>query len=98
MATRYLEAVRLIRPHGPYLLGGWSIGGTLAFEMARQLRSDGETGRPVGLMDSAVPPQMDEPPTHTEMLESFAHDLSGLQGKEPPEVDWERIVELPPEE
>ncbi|WP_460353982.1 non-ribosomal peptide synthetase [Actinoallomurus acanthiterrae] len=98
MAARYLEAVRVIRPHGPYLLGGWSIGGTLAFEMARQLRSDGETVRLVVLMDSAVPPQLDEPPTHTEMLESFAHDLSGLQGKEPPEVDWERIVELPPDE
>ncbi|MEV5747570.1 amino acid adenylation domain-containing protein [Actinoallomurus sp. NPDC052308] len=98
MAARYLEAVRQVQPHGPYLLGGWSIGGTLAFEMARQLQADGETVRLVVLMDSAVPPQLKEPPTHTEMLESFAHDLSGLQGKEPPRVDWERIVELPPEE
>ncbi len=98
MARRYLDAVREIQPHGPYLLGGWSIGGTLAFEMARMLRDLDEEVRLVVLMDSAVPPELDRPPTHTEMLETFAHDLSGLQGKEPPELDWSELVEREPDE
>ncbi|MER6104112.1 amino acid adenylation domain-containing protein [Streptomyces sp. NPDC001832] len=38
MAAGYLEAVRRVRPEGPYVIGGWSFGGFIAFEMARQLR------------------------------------------------------------
>ncbi|WP_328940697.1 amino acid adenylation domain-containing protein [Streptomyces sp. NBC_00250] len=38
IAARYLEAVRRARPDGPYVIGGWSFGGFIAFEMARQLR------------------------------------------------------------
>lgn len=38
IAARYLEAIRRARPDGPYVIGGWSFGGFIAFEMARQLR------------------------------------------------------------
>ena len=42
LARRYVEAMRAATPHGPYHLGGWSFGATLAFEMAQQLwASDG---------------------------------------------------------
>ncbi|MCX4243039.1 non-ribosomal peptide synthase/polyketide synthase [Paraliomyxa miuraensis] len=37
MARYYLAAVRRVRSTGPYLLGGWSFGGAVAYEMARQL-------------------------------------------------------------
>ncbi|MGW5229305.1 amino acid adenylation domain-containing protein [Nocardia niigatensis] len=37
LAAAYLAAIRRIRPEGPYLLAGWSFGGHVAFEMARQL-------------------------------------------------------------
>ena len=37
MATDYIEAITVHQPDGPYLLGGWSMGGVVAFEMARQL-------------------------------------------------------------
>jgi amino acid adenylation domain-containing protein len=47
MAERYIEAVELAQPAGPYLLGGWSMGGVVAYEMARQLRA---TGEDVGLL------------------------------------------------
>ena len=39
MAAYYLEAVRAVQPEGPYLLGGWSMGGVIAFEMARQVET-----------------------------------------------------------
>lgn len=37
LASIFLHEMRRIQPHGSYRLGGWSIGGTYAFEMARQL-------------------------------------------------------------
>ncbi|KAI3318102.1 ketoacyl-synt-domain-containing protein [Xylariaceae sp. AK1471] len=33
----FIRAIRAVQPHGPYHLGGWSIGGVFAFEAARQL-------------------------------------------------------------
>ncbi|HID75578.1 MAG TPA: non-ribosomal peptide synthetase, partial [Planctomycetaceae bacterium] len=58
MAAHYVAAVRSVQPHGPYLLGGWSLGGNLAFEVARQLA---ETGEPIGLLalldSGALPPE-----------------------------------------
>ena len=33
---------RLVQPGGPYALGGWSFGGIVAFEMARQLLDQGQ--------------------------------------------------------
>ncbi|RWA12859.1 hypothetical protein EKO27_g2259 [Xylaria grammica] len=34
----YIRAIRAVKAHGPYHLGGWSIGGVLAFEAASQLQ------------------------------------------------------------
>jgi thioesterase domain-containing protein len=42
MAGTYVAAMRRVRPRGPYCLLGWSFGGTVAFEMAQQLRRAGE--------------------------------------------------------
>ncbi|MCP4562897.1 MAG: non-ribosomal peptide synthetase, partial [Bosea sp.] len=39
MARHYAAAVREVQPQGPYRLGGWSMGGVVAFEMARQLEA-----------------------------------------------------------
>jgi thioesterase domain-containing protein len=47
MVAHYIAAMRSVQPHGPYLLGGWSLGGNLAFETARQLSLQEE---PIGLL------------------------------------------------
>jgi len=47
LARRYVDEIRRIQPKGPYLLGGYCLGGTIALEMARQLM---EAGEPIGLM------------------------------------------------
>ena len=52
MAAHYLEAIRTIQPQGPYLLGGLSFGGTVAFEMARQLQAKGEPVALLALLDT----------------------------------------------
>jgi amino acid adenylation domain-containing protein len=55
MAARYLPEVRATQPHGPYTLGGWSLGGHIALEMARTLGAEGETVSLVALFDAIVP-------------------------------------------
>jgi len=51
-AATYLEALRKKHPEGPYRLGGWSWGGVVAFEMARQLGIEGQRVSALVLMDS----------------------------------------------
>jgi thioesterase domain-containing protein len=42
MAAEYLANMRTLQPQGPYFLGGYSFGGLVAFEMAHQLRQQGQ--------------------------------------------------------
>jgi thioesterase domain-containing protein/acyl carrier protein len=55
MAARYVAAIREVRPTGPYLLGGWSFGGMVAFEMAQQLTRAGEAVPLVAMLDTRAP-------------------------------------------
>jgi acyl transferase domain-containing protein len=55
MAASYLEEVRVIQPHGPYLLSGFSGGGLVAYEMAQQLRATGEAVDMVVMLDTPYP-------------------------------------------
>jgi len=52
LARIYLDAVRKAVPNGPYLLGGWSFGGLVAFEMAQALRHAGDEVALLALVDS----------------------------------------------
>jgi thioesterase domain-containing protein len=52
MATRYIAEIQTVQPDGPYLLGGWSLGGIIAFEMAQQLLRKGHTVALLALIDS----------------------------------------------
>lgn len=54
IAAGYLAAVRRVQPHGPYTIGGWSFGGFVAFEMARQLRASGEEVARLVLLDTTT--------------------------------------------
>ncbi|MGW7824698.1 amino acid adenylation domain-containing protein [Streptomyces puniciscabiei] len=56
MASDYLREIRRIQPAGPYHLLGWSFGGRVAFELARQLRQAGESVGLLALLDSNPPP------------------------------------------
>jgi len=55
MAAHYISEIRALQPTGPYYLGGYSYGGSIAYEMARQLW---EANQEVGLLviiDHATP-------------------------------------------
>lgn len=55
-AQRHLEEIRTIQPEGPYLLGGHSFGGVIAYEMARALRAADEEVAILVLIDTDAPP------------------------------------------
>ena len=52
MAAQYVEAIRLVQPHGPYRLAGWSVGGLIAYEIANQLIGDDESVEFLGMIDT----------------------------------------------
>lgn len=57
MAVDYLAEIRMVQPHGPYMLGGFSGGGLAAWEMTRQLRDAGEEVSLLVLLDTPLPTQ-----------------------------------------
>ncbi len=67
-ASFYRQMIQAIQPTGPYDLGGYSIGGTLAYEIARQLQDAGEPVHSLTLADPIFPP-------HHSYLEGDLYDL-----------------------
>lgn len=62
-AASYVTHLRRAQPEGPYWLAGYSFGGICAYEMARQLRQDGEEVAFLGVVD--VGPGYRGPGWHT---------------------------------
>ncbi|NEP48579.1 MAG: KR domain-containing protein, partial [Moorea sp. SIO3C2] len=54
IAAHHIKAVQTVQPNGPYLLGGHSFGGKVAFEMAQQLRNQGQEVSMLAIMDIQV--------------------------------------------
>ncbi|GGD19317.1 hypothetical protein GCM10011335_22770 [Aureimonas glaciei] len=106
LAARYCRHVRRVQPEGPYSLGGWSFGGVVAFEMARQLVREGATVAFLGLIDSYLPdeaavPDGLDPPSEGEdaaarQRRAFFRDLFGATVAAPAEQDIvEAVRSLP---
>lgn len=43
IAAKYIEEIQSVQPTGPYYLGGYCLGGTIAFEIAQQLKRAGNS-------------------------------------------------------
>jgi thioesterase domain-containing protein len=52
MAAHYIKELRELQPEGPYFIGGRSLGGMVAFEMAQQLKAQGQTIGLLALLDT----------------------------------------------
>jgi thioesterase domain-containing protein len=55
MAADRVRALRRLRPHGPYVVGGHCNGAFVAFEMARQLLEEGEQVPAVVVIEARAP-------------------------------------------
>jgi amino acid adenylation domain-containing protein len=73
-AAEYLRAVREVQPEGPYLLGGYSYGAVVAYEMAQQLEEAGERVALVAVLDTSAPSIMQQMPEddQVELLQGLA--------------------------
>ena len=82
LAAHYLRDLRAVQPQGPYRLGGWSMGGVIAFEMARRLSEEGERVSLLALIDSYVPQSVEgrEGFDSHDLLRMFAEDFKELSG------------------
>jgi amino acid adenylation domain-containing protein len=94
MATDYVEAIRAFRPAGPYFLAGWSMGGVIAFEMARQLQARGERVALLALLDAYAPAGHAPEHERAVLLSMFARDL-GLT-RENVSTPFAEVASLPP--
>jgi thioesterase domain-containing protein len=94
MAEAYLIEIREAQPRGPYLLGGWSMGGVVAFEIAGQLRAQGEEIALLALLDAWTPALAGLPPDdNLALLAGFAQDLGLAPDRALPALDHARQLE-----
>ena len=55
VSTMFLSEIERCLPSGPIILGGWSVGGTYAFEIATQLLAKGKSVAGLVLIDAPCP-------------------------------------------
>ncbi|WP_053657665.1 hybrid non-ribosomal peptide synthetase/type I polyketide synthase [Streptomyces sp. MMG1121] len=91
LAAHYADAITARFPEGPYRLGGWSMGGVIALEIAHLLAGRGATVELVAAVDLLEPPGPAEPASDAALLARFARDLAGLAGSDwsPEPADFE---------
>jgi amino acid adenylation domain-containing protein/FkbM family methyltransferase len=98
MAATYAAAVTAAQPEGPLALVGWSVGGVIAWELARQLVRAGRRVETVLLLDTLAPGAHPGPApeeileaggtsetpevSEVDLLAAIAADLGGIAGRE----------------
>jgi thioesterase domain-containing protein len=104
MANRYIELIQEVQPIGPYTILGYSMGGYVAFEIAKQLVNKGETISHLVLIDtkplfenqkielSEIQEKLsDTEETLKDVLIGFANpDLTSQQIKDLSQMDFEK--------
>ncbi|MGB3208607.1 MAG: amino acid adenylation domain-containing protein, partial [Crinalium sp.] len=91
MASHYLNEIRNIQPHGPYLLAGYSFGGLVAFEMAQQLHAQGQKVAMLILLDTISPNLSKVRPSSAQSLWIHLSRIGQLKPKEAFQYIWGRI-------
>ncbi|MEK8019651.1 MAG: alpha/beta fold hydrolase, partial [Candidatus Parabeggiatoa sp.] len=97
MATHYLNALRMFQSDGPYILGGHSFGGLVAFEMAQQLSTLGQEVALLFMMDTVGPDQVLIDNKDSDDVRVIAYAL-GLDSNIDFPVPFEQFNQLPLEE
>ena len=91
VASLYIAEIRSIQPKGPYILGGWSLGGIHAYETTRQLIEQGETITNLIMIDSPCPGILPPLPSPTLNLLEKAGVFDGLSSSGGPITERTRL-------
>lgn len=99
MAAHYVEALLGVQPEGPYLIGGWSMGGVLAFEMAQQLYKQGRIVALLALLDIDAP-RAGEAVADFDQARELVRLVNGMArvNKQAPPVSYDELRHLEPDE
>ncbi|WP_149260070.1 type I polyketide synthase [Actinomadura sp. K4S16] len=82
-AARYVRHLLEAQQEGAFRLGGWSFGGVLAYETARQLKAAGREVEFVALFDAGLPLAVDdESDTLARRFSAFADYINETYGLE----------------
>lgn len=94
MAASYVNEIRSVQPEGPYLIGGWSMGGIIAFEMAHELLRQGQQVGLLAIMDVG-PPDEEELAVDEELIRnSLEFTLESFNISPAPFADdWDYIIQ-----
>jgi thioesterase domain-containing protein len=99
IAATAVGLIREVRPHGPYLLFGHSLGAVVAYEVARQLAAAGETVTFLGMADGVHPEWLRRRYAHRH---SLRYRLRKLVSRKGPAVIayrlrqvWTRVLRRP---
>jgi acyl transferase domain-containing protein/thioesterase domain-containing protein len=88
MASHYLKEIKDIQPQGPYFLGGYCLGGSIAYEMAQQLHEQGQETALLVLLEtynySNIKPQsfIDNVYYYIQKVDFHLRNFLGLQSEE----------------
>jgi amino acid adenylation domain-containing protein len=58
MAVTHLQTLRSVRPNGPYIIGGFCLGGIVAYELAQQIAASGQKVEMLLLIDASPEDKM----------------------------------------
>jgi len=75
MAVHYITEIERIQPNGPYALAGYSFGGLIAFEMAKQLKVANKEVLMLSVFDTIIKPEL------TDFDYSFSEKITTLGKK-----------------
>ena len=98
IARAYVRDLRAFHPVGPYIIGGYSFGGNIAFEMAKLLSDEGEEPPMVLMFDSNVPASTQRVWAYGRGQASFGKTLEwevsiiSPRGKEPRHATGKRLL------
>jgi natural product biosynthesis luciferase-like monooxygenase protein len=90
LATRYIEEIRAVQPAGPYYLGGFCLGGYLAFEVAQQLRAQGDEVALLAIIQTAMVDYPQFRPGVTALHRLVYRAIKRL------DLEWSNVKALPP--
>ena len=86
IAAVYLREIRTARPNGPYFLGGYCFGGLIAFEIARQLKAEGQSVLLLALFDTVNPGYV------SSLSRMERCEYRALQAREKIRFHWKTLV------
>ncbi len=91
VARQYIRTIKKVQPRGPYHISGYCIGGTIAFEMVRQLEQSGEDIAFFSIIDS---PLAEKDPSGEVAEFTLESELKWVRDFLPDEATRERFQKL----